>query len=231
MIRVVPNLGAPARCALCHDQLGAASRLACGACASVVHDDCGRELARCPTLGCAGTLATSAQLVLLLRSRRASTTLPPPPRRVRGWSFFLWILWPLLVPHVWVGLALLVGLVRGGGVPAFFALLWNAILVVFLHHMWWPRVRTRLLLKYGQACPGTITQARTETGRSTTYHATFRFVDPATRRSIEQSMALRAEDYAAALSRARDRVQVTVLFDPRRPRRAVVYEVCGEVVE
>ncbi len=40
------------RCALCHDGIGTSAR-ACLRCLTLYHDDCVKELGRCPTLGCA----------------------------------------------------------------------------------------------------------------------------------------------------------------------------------
>lgn len=50
---VVDRLGREARCALCHDTvLMAHAGAACPACATVLHRDCARGVASCPTLGC-----------------------------------------------------------------------------------------------------------------------------------------------------------------------------------
>lgn len=43
------------RCALCHSDLPAFVR-ECGACGTLLHTDCARELGRCPTLGCDASL-------------------------------------------------------------------------------------------------------------------------------------------------------------------------------
>ena len=40
----------PLRCAVCHDE--PESLVRCEGCGSAFHEDCRRELARCPTLGC-----------------------------------------------------------------------------------------------------------------------------------------------------------------------------------
>ena len=47
------------RCSLCHD---VATPLAtCALCATLFHEECRRSLERCPTLGCSGRLARSAE--------------------------------------------------------------------------------------------------------------------------------------------------------------------------
>ena len=49
----VERRGAAARCAVCHDQVEL-DVACCLACRTVLHLVCAGELARCPTLGCAG---------------------------------------------------------------------------------------------------------------------------------------------------------------------------------
>lgn len=41
------------RCALCHEAVAAAATTSCAGCATVLHVECARDVARCPTLGCA----------------------------------------------------------------------------------------------------------------------------------------------------------------------------------
>jgi hypothetical protein len=51
---------APARCAVCHAELAPAATVRCPGCATALHAECGAELGRCPTLGCADpTLGTA----------------------------------------------------------------------------------------------------------------------------------------------------------------------------
>jgi hypothetical protein len=69
---------------------------------------------------------------------------------------------------------------------------------------------------------------RVKHGKTTSYYASFCFTDPASGKELKREMALpgRAE-YEAAKSR----YAVTVLYNPRRPRRALVYELSGYRVE
>lgn len=79
------------RCALCHDDLGAA-RWTCEVCSAAMHEQCARGLGRCSTLGCTARVPEPRP-----RPRPASrlTTLVP-------WvSGVLTLLWPLWMVAVW----------------------------------------------------------------------------------------------------------------------------------
>lgn len=67
----------PPRCAFCHDDIADAELVACDACRIGLHRECWRELARCPTAGCAGTAAPvhGERCVACYRELRAGETL------------------------------------------------------------------------------------------------------------------------------------------------------------
>jgi len=104
------------------------------------------------------------------------------------------------------------------------ALFWNGILSVFVNAAWVAPIRTRRLVRNGQAAPGMIMTTRLSRGRSTSYYATFRFEDPATGLEIQREMLLPGK---AQYGAAHQGGAVTVLFDPLKPRRALVYELCA----
>jgi hypothetical protein len=110
------------------------------------------------------------------------------------------------------------------GVQLFAVLFWNGILSVFVYWAWVVPIRQRLLVRHGHATAGTIVHTRVRRGKSTTYYATFRFTDPANGREVKAEMALPGKDQYDAAHAGR---VVTVLYDPRNPRRALVYELCA----
>jgi len=105
-----------------------------------------------------------------------------------------------------------------------FALFWNGILSVFLTLAWIAPIRRRHLVRNGVATEGTIVSTRTRQGKGISYYAKFRFRNRENGVEIEREMQVQGKaDYDAAHpGRA-----VTVLYWPRNPRRAVVYEFCG----
>lgn len=74
----------PARCAYCHDALGAAT-VACPRCGTRLHEECVAR-AECPTLGCGHRFATAT----------ATATLAPAPPRWTGWGVFAAVVLPIL---------------------------------------------------------------------------------------------------------------------------------------
>ncbi len=111
---------------------------------------------------------------------------------------------------------------------ALFALFWNGVLSIFVTVLWVLPIRHVLLIKHGEATPGTIISTRSRSGKSTTYYATFRFRDAESGREIEREMTIpgRAQYEAAEAGRA-----VTVIYKPGNPKRSVVYELSGCTVE
>jgi hypothetical protein len=218
MERFILERRRPERCALCHGALAASRLMACALCGSVLHDDCRAELTRCPTLACDGALCA---LDL------PEATFAAAPRRVTGpWPFLLQVAWPALVPHLWIGVAMLARALRGDASLLPLAVAWDSLILAALYLHWWPPLRDRLLVKHGRAVRGTVADVRSVTGKTTTHRARFRFVDPRTGRQVEGEMRIRDEERPVALACHRDRTVVTVLFDPGRPTRAVAYELC-----
>jgi hypothetical protein len=105
-----------------------------------------------------------------------------------------------------------------------FALFWNAIISVFVYALWIAPLRLRLLIRNGQAVAGQVVTSRVRRGKSTSYYATFRFIDPENGQEIQREMTLPDR---AQYDRARAGLPVTVLYDPRKPKRAIAYELCG----
>jgi Protein of unknown function (DUF3592) len=103
-----------------------------------------------------------------------------------------------------------------------FVLFWNAILSVFVYVIWVAPLRDRALVRNGQVASGNIVSKRERRGRGVTYFATFRFTDPASGQEIKREMTLPSR---AKYDDARTGKPVTVIYDPRKPKRAVAYEL------
>ena len=106
----------------------------------------------------------------------------------------------------------------------FIALFWNGILSVFVYAFWVRPTRERSLIRHGEVARGTIVSTRTRQGRGPNYFATFRFAEPATGFDVQREMEISGLVDFASL---RPGYPLTVLFDPRKPRRAIAYELCG----
>ena len=110
-----------------------------------------------------------------------------------------------------------------------FALFWNGILSVFVYVAWVAPLRARWLVRGGQTTMGMILTSRAARGsKSTSYYATFRFRDPATGQEIQREMSLPG---LAQYNEARAGREVTVIYQPEKPRRALVYELSGYRVD
>jgi hypothetical protein len=105
-----------------------------------------------------------------------------------------------------------------------FALFWNGIVSVFVVLLWVMPIRQRSLARHGFATLGTIDGSRVRRGKSTSYYATFRFTDPANGQEISREMQLPGRTHYEEAQAGR---AVTVLYDPRKPKRAIVYELSG----
>jgi hypothetical protein len=105
-----------------------------------------------------------------------------------------------------------------------FALFWNGIMSIFVYALWIAPLRLRGLVRHGQAVAGQVVTTRVRRGKSTAYYATFRFTDPENGQEIEREMILPG---SAQYDQTRAGMPVTVLYDPRKPKRAVAYELCG----
>jgi hypothetical protein len=116
---------------------------------------------------------------------------------------------------------------RGAGEALVFALFWNGIVSVFVYLGWVAPIRRHLLVRHGFATEGTIVSRRERSGKGTTYYAKFRFRNPENGIEVEREMSLPGE---AAYDTAQPGRPVTVLYSPRNPRRAVIYEFSGYTV-
>jgi len=109
-----------------------------------------------------------------------------------------------------------------------FVLFWNGVLSVFVYAVWVVPIRQRGLMRHGEVTDGTIVGSRVRSGKATTYYATFRFRDPESGAEITREMQLPGE---AQYSAAKPGLEVSVLYDPSRPKRAIAYEFCGYQVD
>ncbi len=116
---------------------------------------------------------------------------------------------------------------RMGGL-LFFALFWNGILSVFLYLAWVKPIRQRLLVKYGDVTAGTILSSRKRQGKSISYYVTFRFRNPETGADLEREVDIQGEAHYQSAVEGR---KVTVIYSPRNPKRALIYELSPYQVE
>jgi len=103
-----------------------------------------------------------------------------------------------------------------------FALFWNGIVSIFVVVLWVMPIRQRNLARHGLATLGTIDGSRMRRGKGVSYFATFRFTDPASGQEISREMQLPGRTQYEAAEEGR---VVTVLYDPRNPKRAIVYDL------
>ena len=101
----------------------------------------------------------------------------------------------------------------------FFALIWNGIMFLFFFSLCLAPLLERGLLRDGEATLGQITGKRIHRGKSTTYYLAYRAI---TADGTEQSgkMSVDKADY----DEAQVADEVVILYDPRRPRRTVLYK-------
>lgn len=102
-----------------------------------------------------------------------------------------------------------------------FALFWNGILSVFVLSICAAPLRERRLIRDGEVAPGRITDKQEVKGKSVERFVlyTFRSGDG---REQTGKMLVKKEEYEFV--KAGD--DVTVVFDPARPSRSVVYKYC-----
>jgi hypothetical protein len=110
---------------------------------------------------------------------------------------------------------------REGLDSLFIALFWNGILSVFIILLWIAPIRARSLVRHGQVAVGTVVKTRVNRGKSYTYYATFQFRNPENGAEIEKEMSVPKARFDDAIP---GRV-VTVIYDLRKPRRAIAYEL------
>jgi hypothetical protein len=103
---------------------------------------------------------------------------------------------------------------------------WDGFMALFVCIAIVPPLRQRKLVRLGVAVPGQITNKQEKRGgKSTTYVVCYCYMAPAPTppgEAIEYQaeMAVRSKDYDDVLVEQR----VTVLYDPRKPRRSLVYQ-------
>ncbi|HZU95928.1 MAG TPA: DUF3592 domain-containing protein [Planctomycetota bacterium] len=106
----------------------------------------------------------------------------------------------------------------------FVACFWNGIVSVFVYQLSIAPLRRRSLIKNGQVTQGEIASKRI--GQKNARFVTFRFFGPTSDEAIMSEMAVTKEVHEAAVAGT----PVTVLYDPRKPSRAIAYELSGYVV-
>jgi hypothetical protein len=110
-------------------------------------------------------------------------------------------------------------------VLAFFATFWNAIVGVFLWALFVQPLRLKKLVQTGWPAVGTIISTEMRSGKSTTYLARYRFQAAPTNPEhkllgVYGECMVPKEMYASI----KNGEQVTVLYDPNRPKSNLVYE-------
>jgi hypothetical protein len=100
-----------------------------------------------------------------------------------------------------------------------FGLFWVGVLSAFVHQLYVVPWRQRRLYRTGTPVRGTVIDKRVGKGRSSTYHLRYAYrTDDG--QSFEEEMSTSREDYQSAAPGA----PVTVLIDPGKPRRSIIYE-------
>ena len=102
------------------------------------------------------------------------------------------------------------------------ALFWNGILSIFLYIAWIDPIRHRQLMRDGSVTTGTIVGRNISRGKTVRYYAVVRFGE-----DIERHVSISEQDYEVATEGR----PVTVIYDPRKPKRATVYEFSGYTVD
>ena len=77
------------------------------------------------------------------------------------------------------------------------------------------------MYRTGQVTEGTVVSKRTSTGKSTSYYVKYTFDDPTTGEPVtHESLTNRSIWYGVSEGQ-----NVTVIFDPSRPKRNAAYEL------
>jgi hypothetical protein len=100
-----------------------------------------------------------------------------------------------------------------------FAVIWNAILCPFLYMFWIRPLHERWLARNGLAAPGTITGKKQTTGRGGYNRLYFTF-HTAESQTINSKFDVAPADFHSAT----EGDPVTVLYNPRHPRRCIPFE-------
>jgi hypothetical protein len=108
-----------------------------------------------------------------------------------------------------------------------FALFWNGILSIFVWTVYLRPWRNRCLVRYGQPTQGIIREVKAQSGKgSTRYRITYEYAVPSLDGTDGQvhsgkTSTTRKEGAYASVGNL-----VTVLYDPRKPWRSVIYKYC-----
>jgi hypothetical protein len=109
---------------------------------------------------------------------------------------------------------------------ALFGLFWITMTSFIVWMIVRPMIVAKHLVRYGLPTSGVVTDKRTRSGKTTTYQIHYRFIperavgDEAASHSRSASTTVQKEDYLAA----QQGDVVTVLYDPVRPHRSLIYE-------
>lgn len=136
----------------------------------------------------------------------------------------------VLVRHVAVGPFHDSALLLAGDSPfykvlpiAIFTLFWNGLLTVFLYHLWYLPLLAHWLYRHGDIGRGQVVRRFERKGKGTSYHVDFSF-ESTDGRVASSSMLVSSEALHRSVTEGQP---VTVLYDPRKLSRSVVYE-CGD---
>ena len=114
------------------------------------------------------------------------------------------------------------------GSVVLFAAFWNAIVMVFIHQAWLAPMRIRRLLREGNVTIGRIVSRRSRRHKGMHYYATFQFQEPGRLRDLSQEVRLPDQE---RYELAEEGKEVTVLYDRRKPKKAIAYELCHYTVK
>jgi hypothetical protein len=120
------------------------------------------------------------------------------------------------------------GVIEAGGSPWskvgmvwFFATFWNGVLSVFVYILYLAPRRVRRLYRSGIPVAGRIVSKRDwRGGKSTAYYVRYAFENPDAG-PCEREMNVSPRSYQLATPGD----AVTILYDPRKPKRSVIYEL------
>jgi len=105
------------------------------------------------------------------------------------------------------------------------SLIWNCFMLAAVYVIWVVPIRWRLLAKNGLTSSGRITGRQERKGRGSTYTLFYTF-ETINGHTIEARSTVSHEGYRAAFEGA----PVTVIYDPRRPKRSLPYEFSDFIV-
>jgi Protein of unknown function (DUF3592) len=107
------------------------------------------------------------------------------------------------------------------------AAIWNGILAVFVWHLYIRPWRQRRLVRYGQPVPGTVSDVKSAIPRrGPAYTVTYVYklpFDPTTGDADRYAMGKATVEAPQSAANVRPGDILTVLYDPRRPTRSLLY--------